>query len=343
MPINQLRRDPITGRWAIVLNTDIHLDDLIIQHDHSTKSPQTGLCPFCEENEKMTLPEIFAIRPPGTAPNSPGWSVRVVPDRHPVLQIYGDINNRGVGLYDVLDGIGAHEIVVESPRHYETLADLSDDQIAAILATFRERIIDLKRDERFRYVVVHKNSGEAISDTAHHLHSFVIASPVTPKRVRDELINAREYFEFKERCLFCDLIKQELITKERLVLEDGIYAAIAPFASRRPFELWLGPQRHQTFFEQDADLKTLASILKALLTRLSRLLNNPHYIMAIHSGPNMLAGKRRGYWQTLEKDYHWHIEITPQLISDTSLEVSSGFPVNSVLPEKAAELLRSIN
>lgn len=343
MPINQLRRDPITGRWAIVLNNDIHLDELIIRHDNSSMAPQTGLCPFCEQNETMTLPEIYAIRPPGTAANGPGWSVRVIPDRHPVLQIYGDINNRGVGLYDVLDGIGAHEIVVESPRHYETLADLPDDHIAAILATFRERIIDLKRDERFRYVVVHKNSGEAMGDTANHLHSFVIASPVTPKRVRDELINAREYYEFKERCLFCDLIKQELMTKERLVLEDGMYAAIAPFASRRPFELWVGPQRHQTFFEQDADLKTLASLLKALLSRLSRLLNNPHYIMAIHSGPNMLAGKRRGYWQTLEKDYHWHIEITPQLIGDTSLEVSSGFPVNSVLPEKAAELLRSIH
>ena len=339
MPVNQLRRDPITGRWAIILNDEFDLNDLIIQSPKLKNKSQT--CPFCENNENMTPPEIMALRNPGSPPNGPGWRVRVIPDRNPVLQIYGDINNRGVGLYDVLDGIGAHEIVIETPTHNQSVVDLSEDQIQEVLCTYKERILDLKKDERLRYIVVHKNTGEAIGETAHHCYSFVIGSPVTPKRVKDELVNSREYFQFKERCLFCDIIRQEATMKERLVLEDGLFFAYTPFASRRPFELWIGPQKHETFFEQNTEMKMLSKMLKALFTKLFKLLKNPDYILAIHSGPNLQAGKRRGYWQTLERDFHWHIEITPRLATDTSLEVGSGFPVNPVPPERAAELLRN--
>lgn len=290
----------------------------------------------------MTTPEIMALRNYGSLPNGPGWRVRVIPDRNPVLQIYGEINNHGVGLYDVLDGIGAHEIVIESPLHNQSIVDLSEVQIQEVLLTFKERILDLKKDERLRYVVVHKNTGEAIGETANHCYSFIIGSPVTPKRVKDELVNSREYYQYKERCLFCDIIRQEAEMKERLVLEDSLFFAYTPFASRRPFELWVGPQKHETFFEHSMEMKALSQMLKALFTRLFKLLNNPDYILAIHSGPNLQAGKRRGYWQTLERDFHWHIEITPRLNTDTTLEVGSGFPVNPMPPEKAAELLRNI-
>lgn len=340
MSINQLRRDPITGRWAIILNDDFDLHDLI------AKTPKiknkAHACPFCENNESMTPAEIMALRNPGSSPNGPGWRVRVIPDRHPVLQIYGDINNRGVGVYDVLDGIGAHEIVIETPFHNQSVIDLSEAQMQEVLETFQARILDLKKDERFRYILVHKNTGEAVGETVNHCYSFIIGSPVTPKRVKDELVNSREYFQFKERCLFCDIIRQEATMKERLVLEDGVFFAYAPFASRRPFELWIGPQRHETFFEQSTEMRMLSKMLKALFARFFKLLKNPDYILAIHSGPNLQAGKRRGYWQTLERDFHWHIEITPRLEIDTSLEVGSGFPVNPVPPEKAAELLITI-
>lgn len=342
MSVNQLRRDPITGRWAIILNDDFNLDDLIVTSPKASNKNQSSTCPFCENNESMTTPEIMALRNYGSLPNGPGWRVRVIPDRNPVLQIYGEINNHGVGLYDVLDGIGAHEIVIESPLHNQSIVDLSEVQIQEVLLTFKERILDLKKDERLRYVVVHKNTGEAIGETANHCYSFIIGSPVTPKRVKDELVNSREYYQYKERCLFCDIIRQEAEMKERLVLEDSLFFAYTPFASRRPFELWVGPQKHETFFEHSMEMKALSQMLKALFTRLFKLLNNPDYILAIHSGPNLQAGKRRGYWQTLERDFHWHIEITPRLNTDTTLEVGSGFPVNPMPPEKAAELLRNI-
>jgi len=342
MPINQLRRDPISGQWTIVLKDDFKLEELILNNEKKTVESQVGICQFCETKENMTPHEIMALRKEGFPQNGKGWRVRVIPDKNPVLQIYGDINNRGLGLYDVLDGIGAHEIVIETPRHNESLADLAPDQITEILWTYKERILDLKEDERLRYIMVHKNSGEAVGETAEHSYSFIIGSPVTPKRVRDELVNSREYYRYKERCVFCDIIRQEMMTEDRIIVKDGSYLAFAPFASRRPLEVWIAPQRHQTFFEQETEIRGLANILKAVLSKMFKLLNNPAYTMVLHSGPNIKAGRRRGYWQTLEKDYHWHLEITPRLRSYTSFEVSAGFPVNSVDPNRAAELLRGV-
>lgn len=340
MPINQLRRNPINGRWTIILMDQLNLSDLMVKKRKKPSSVEN--CQFCEGNEKMTPPEIMALRSEGYGANEGGWRIRVIPDKNPVLQIYGDLNNRGFGMYDVLDGIGAHEIVIESPKHTETFVDLSEDRMAEVFWTFRERILDLKEDSRFRYVLVHKNYGEAFGPTSEHSYSFIIASPITPKRVKDELINSRAYFDYKERCIFCDIIRQELTDQERVVLEDGKFIALTPFASSRPFEVWILPQKHETFFEQTSDLRPLAKLTKELLVRIHKLLNEPDYIMAIHSGPNLKAGRRRGYWQSLERDYHWHVEIMPRLRAYTSFEASSGFPINSVPPEKAAALLREI-
>lgn len=340
MPINQLRRNPVNGRWAIILMDQLNLDELIVENNrHDTKIVS---CQFCEGNEKMTPPEILALRKEGFGPNDAGWRVRVIPDKNPVLQIYGDINNRGFGMYDVLDGIGAHEIVIESPRHTERFVDLSEESISEIFWTYRERILDLKMDTRFRYILVHKNYGEAVGPTSGHSYSFVIGLPITPKRIKDELLCAKEYYSYKERCLYCDIIRQELTDNERIVVEDGKFVALTPFASSRPFEVWVMPQQHETFFEKSTDLRPLARLIKNILTRIRKLLNEPDYIMAIHSGPNINAGRRRGYWQSLEKDYHWHIEIMPRLRTYSSFEASSGFPINSVPPERAAALLKEI-
>ena len=342
MSINQLRRDPLTGRWTIILNDEVKLDRLII-NSRVKQEPLVGVCPFCEKNEKFTPNEIMALRKEGYGTNDSGWRVRVIPDKKPVLQIYGETNDRGVGLYDVLDGIGAHEIVIETPNHHEFLPDLSEDHITEVLWTYKERMLDLKEDERFRYIMVHKNSGEAQGMTIDHSYSFIIGSPITPKRVKDELVNSREYYHYKERCVLCDIIRQELMTKERIVSEDSYFVAFTPFASRRPFEVWLAPRKHQAFFEWESEIRALSAMLKTVLTRIFKLLHRPDYTMVIHSGPNLKAGRKRKYWQTLEKDFHWHIEITPRLRHYTGFEVSAGFPVNSILPGNAAELLRNID
>lgn len=341
MAMNQLRKDPITGKWAIISHEQAVLQDLVAkkQKRRVETEEQVRSCPFCEGNENQTPAEIWARRRPGSKPNEPGWQVRVIPDKNPVLQVYGELNNRGLGIYDMLDGIGAHEIVVEHPQHFKTWPDLTERNLEEVLLVFQERIVDLKRDSRFRYVLVHKNHGEAMGMTHQHSYSHIIATPITPRRVKDELINTRDYYLYKERCIFCDMIRQELKEAERVVLEDGHFIAMTPFASATPFEVWILPEKHETFFEKNPDSQFLASMLKEILAKLQRLLNDPNYIMVFHSGPNLNAKRRRNYWKTLQKDYHWHIEIIPRLRTFTSFELGSGFPINVLPPEKAAKIL----
>ncbi|MFQ5863694.1 MAG: DUF4931 domain-containing protein [bacterium] len=343
MSVNQLRRDPITGRWTIIIENKYDIHQLVcnkLPRERTPENKKESHCQFCEGFETETPSEIFSIRLDNSQKNEPGWSVRVIPDQKPILQIYGDLNNRGVGMYDVLDGIGAHEQVIESPTHCTQIPDMDVNHIKDVLSAYRERILDLKRDERFRYVLVHKNYGEGNVETVNHSHSHIIATPITPTRVKTELMNAMDYYQYKERCIFCDVINQEITDKERIILQNEKYLAFAPFSSRAPFEVWILPKKHETFFEWNLEHTLLASVLKEILSKISTIFNDPNYVMVLHSGPNMSAGKLRGYWKTLERDYHWHIEITPRFRGHTSFDLGSGFQINVVPPERAAAIIR---
>ena len=343
MSMNQFRRDPITGQWTIIIQNETDIDELI-SNKHSRKGldggdPRTN-CPFCSGSESRTPPEIFSIRHNKSQKDQTGWSVRVIPDKQPYLQIYGDLNNRGVGLYDVLDGIGAHELVIETPEHNTQLSDMSLSQVNDVLTAYRERILDLKKDSRFRYVLLHKNYGEGHEEVLGHSYSHIIATPMTPTRVKLELMNAMEHYRHKERCLFCDIIYQELDDDERVIIQNDEYLAIAPFASRSPFEVWILPKQHAPFFESKAEYDQLAVVLKEILGKTTTTLHNPNFVMVLHTGPNISTGKLRGYWKTVERDYHWHIEITPRFRGFTSFNVGSGFNINVVSPESATKILK---
>lgn len=343
MAMNQFRRDPITGRWSIIFQDEYKVEELIAstkprRKNHNRKTNQH--CQLCSGFEAETPPEIFAIRPDSSNKNDPDWKVRVIPDKQPFLQIYGDLNNRGLGMYDVLNGIGAHELVIESPKHKQAIYDMDLDQIQNILFAYRERFLDLKRDTRFRYVLMHKNYGDGQDASMSHAHSHIIATPITPARVKYELMNTREHYEYKERCLFCDVINQELSDDERVILQNDKFLAFTPFASRAPFEISIVPKQHETFFEWNNEYSQLAFILKEVLRKLNITLNDPNFVMVLYSGPNISAGKQRGYWRTIERDYHWHIDITLQFRGFTSFEIGSGFQINVISPETAARILR---
>ncbi len=340
MSINQLRRDPITGNWTIVVQDGKDVDFFRpLQSRRASSEPLNDFCDFCEGHEGETTGEIYALRHSGQK-NEPGWRVRVMPERYPVLQIHGELNNRGLGIYDMLDGIGAHELVIATPQHGRRLADLEEPQIVDVLTAYRERTLDLKRDTRFRYILIHESPGEGMGATINHAHGHIIATPITPLRVKEELQNAQDYYQYKERCLFCDVVRQEVDDAQRLVADNGVFAAFCPFASRAAFEVWILPKKHEPFFETNQQLPALAQILKAVLFKLRTVLNDPSYVLAVHSGPNLLAGKERGYWKTLERDFHWHIEIMPRLRGFASFEVGSGFQVLWISPERAAGHLR---
>ncbi len=302
---------------------------------------QPGPCVFCGGQEALDPHEIAAMRFPGTAPNTPGWLVRVLPNKFPALRIEGELVREGVGLFDMMSGIGAHEVIVETPDHNVELADLPEDHIAAVFRTFQDRVNDLQGDDRFKYVLIFKNQGYLAGATLGHAHSQLIATPVTPKRVKEELNGARRYYEFKHRCVFCDIIKQEMkLTPERMVLETDSFVVLSPFAAHVPFEVWILPKRHScdfgTISQQEAH--GLAYALKQTLLKLRVALSDPPFNFLIHTAP--FRRPRVGYWATIQQDFHWHLEIVPRVTRQAGFEEGSGFYINPILPEEAASVLK---
>jgi UDPglucose--hexose-1-phosphate uridylyltransferase len=337
----ELRHDPIQKRWVIIAtersrppDPPAHPPDL-----------DGALCPFCEGNEHKTPPEIIALRPGGSAPNQPGWQVRVVPNKFPALRIEGDLERRAAGIYDRMNGVGAHEVIIETPRHDLHLADMPVEQVARVIWTYRERLVDLLRDARFKYVLVFKNHGLAAGASLAHPHTQVIATPVTPLTLSGELQSAKEHFHHKERCLFCDILAQELESGERIVAGSGPLVAFAPFASRFPFEVSIMPRQHHASFAEISDeaIGHLAATLRDVLRRMKRALNDPPFNFLIHTIPNVKAPPRRShYWETIELDYHWHLELMPRLTRIAGFEWGTGFYINPTAPEHAAKYLREI-
>jgi UDPglucose--hexose-1-phosphate uridylyltransferase len=226
-----------------------------------------------------------------------------------------------------------------------SLADQSLEQIERVLRVCRERLVDLFRDLRFRYVLVFKNHGMAAGASLVHPHTQIIATPVTPKIIAGELISAKEHYHLKERCLFCDIIRQELDGGERVILARDQFVALTPFASRFPFEIFLAPLDHHSNFAELSDdaIPRLASVFKEALLRIRRCLNDPPYNFVIHTAPNVRARPRRtSYWDTIEADWHWHIEIMPRLTHVAGFEWGTGFYINPTAPEEAARYLREV-
>jgi UDPglucose--hexose-1-phosphate uridylyltransferase len=326
----ELRKDPATGRWVIIVTDSPRRPSDFIRQP--VPRPTAGVCPFDYGNEHKTPPEILAYRSSG-GPEEPGWRVRVVPNKFPVLGIEGELNRQGDGMYDKMSGIGAHEIIIETPEHTATFPELPEKQIEEVLWAFRERVNDLKRDRRFRYIILFKNYGAAAGATLEHSHSQLIALPVIPKRIKEEVEGARLFYDFKERCVFCDMIRQEIATGERLVIETDRFTVIQPYAPRFPFETWILPQRHESHFE-GADAPTLANlawVLRSILRKIDRVLERPAYNLIVQSAPVQDPPLAH---------YHWRIEIIPALARVTGFEWGTGLFINPTPPEEAARFLR---
>jgi len=326
----ELRKDPIIGRWVIIATDRAKRPSDFVRKQEDKPA---GFCPFCYGNEDKTPPEVMAYRESGTKPNQTGWWLRVVPNKFPALKIEGDLDRRGEGIYDLMNGIGAHEVIIETPDHNATMADYEEKQVEEILWSYRERMLELSKDRRFEYMMLFKNQGREAGASLDHPHSQLIAIPTVPKRVREEMDGGKAYYDFRERCVFCDMIKQELATKSRIVMENDKFVAFEPFASRFPFETWILPKRHETHFEkiQKADTGDLARILKGTLRKLRNCLDNPPYNFMVHTTP-VTEGEL--------PHYHWHIEITPKLTKVAGFEWGTGFYINPTPPEDAAAFLR---
>jgi len=340
----ELRKDPIIGRWVIIsVERAMRPNDFKVSH---AEDGEEDFCPFCEGHEDHTPPEIFAMRRPGSERNKPGWDTRVVPSISGRFTIHGNLERRGIGMYDVMNPIGAHEVIIESPTHYIDISQMDVDKLELALDTAVLRIVDLERDQRFKYCLLFKNHGARAggSKTTRHVRSQIIATPVTPTRVKEELRGSRIYYQYKERCLFCDIIRQELESGIRVVVDSMHMVAITPFASRFPFEIWILPKKHCADFIniQRDELKDLARVMKIVFSKLYKGLNDPPYNYMLHTAP-FRREKRSGYWLTIKEDYHWHIEVTPRITQVAGFEWGSGFYINPTPPEDAAKYLREID
>jgi UDPglucose--hexose-1-phosphate uridylyltransferase len=326
----ELRKDAVTGRWVII-STDRQKrpNDFRVERASVIGAEH---CPFCPGHENMTPPEVLAYRGNGGAPNSAGWDVRVVPNKFPALE--GTLDRHGEGLFDRMNGIGAHEVIIETPDHRKTLATMSEPEIERVLWAYRERMNDLKRDIRLRYILIFKNQGATAGATLEHAHSQLIALPIVPDYMRDEIDGARRHYTDKERCVFCDIIRQELAARRRVIHENGEIVALAPYAPRFPFETWILPKNHIARFEEAPrqQYESLARMIKSVLTRMDRALERPDYNMLIHSLP---------FSENAAELYHWHVEIIPKLTRTAGFEWGTGFYINPTSPEEATEVLRA--
>ncbi len=330
----ELRKDPISGRWVIIsTNRGKRPSDF----GRTIEERRGGFCPFCEGNEATTPPEVLAYRDSQSLPDTAGWTLRVVPNKFPALQIEGGLHKVGEGMFDKMNGVGAHEVLIETPKHDITIPQMGLKDVENMFWGFRDRILDLKKDERFKYIMVFKNHGSAAGASLEHPHSQLIALPIVPLVVQTEMDGASTYYNYKDRCVFCDIIHQEQTMQSRLVSENDDFIVICPYAPRFPFETWILPKQHSSVFEdcQKGEYANLAQVLQQTIARMDKVLQDPPYNFIIHNAP--LHEEHEVLY------YHWHIEIIPKLTKIAGFEWGTGFYINPTPPEDAATFLREID
>jgi UDPglucose--hexose-1-phosphate uridylyltransferase len=338
--MSELRKDPVSKRWVIFSPERAQRPNDF----QDTKPPyedeaKQKYCPFCSGNEKRSGDEILVypkIR--GRIPNTPGWWIRVLENKYPALSSNEQLGKKAVGIYDKMNAVGRHEVIVETEEHKYCTSQLTYEEIEKIIWAYRDRYLEISEDKNIKHILIFKNYGVEAGASIEHTHSQLIATPVVPKRVETALRGAEEYYSFRDRCVTCDILDEELSTGDRVVEENDDFLAFAFFAGRFPYETWIVPKSHNAHFGNisSQEVKSLAEILKNTLLRIKVALGDPNYNYVISTAPINIPGNSETY-------YHWHIEIMPKLTKIAGFEWGTGFYINPVLPEKAAEVLRSIN
>ncbi|MFC1559651.1 galactose-1-phosphate uridylyltransferase [Candidatus Margulisiibacteriota bacterium] len=333
----ELRQNPATKEWVIIATERATrpeefraLKEIVETEDDIKK------CPFCPGNESMTPGEIFSFRTYGTKPDTAGWWVRITPNKFPALVPEGDIHRIKIDeFFRHMDGVGEHEIIIETPDHTKTLATMDQKQIEEIFFAYRERYRKLAEDKRFELIILFKNHKREAGTSLIHPHSQMVATPVTPMHIRHRIEEAMRYFDDNGECVYCMMIKKELQANERLVHETDNFIAFIPFAATSPFETWVLPKKHSSSFEEITAVMTkeLGYVMRKTLSKMHNGLKDPAYNFVVMSSP---CHERNVEY------YHWHIQIVPRVARVAGFEMGSGIYINTVIPENAAKFLRDI-
>jgi len=330
----ELRKDPIVGRWVIISVERSRRPKNIARTKQN--SPEPG-CLLCLDNSSSLLSEKGILSGLSQSAHDVQWQACSLPDTNPALRMENPPERKGKGVFDTIRGVGTHEIIVEDPERCGNIAHLTEEQIGKVLACFVDRVKKMEGDPRSKYVLIYKDYEPHSKKLC---FSQLIAMPVAPKRIREKLIGARNYFQLHERCIFCDIIKQETREQKRIVAENDQFIALVPFASRFPFEILILPKQHShdiAVLGGNAQASA-AAIIKNILLKFEQGLGDPSYSMIFYFSPYI--EKKAGHWKTIEEDYHVHIEIIPRLTNIAGFEWGAGFFICPIAPEDAALYLR---
>lgn len=335
--MNELRQDVLTGRWVVV---SPHRSLRPNEFPLPVTSPDPRIeCPFCPGREHLTTPEITAVgRPAGAPENSPGWRLRCFPNKFPALEGAAHDEPARGGLFPRRPGEGRHEVIVCTPRHEATLADLTAAHLAELLGMVRDRTVALNLEAPGLFVLPFMNAGAEAGATLSHPHMQILVLPEVPESVRAKQERLAAHRARTEGCLACDLVAAECADGSRVIAGNEHWAAIAPWASRFPYEAAFWPRRHLSRLAgaPDAELEALAAVLKTVLAAQRRLHGNHSFNLVVVSGQEALDSVPGA----AHNGFHWHLELTPRLVRLAGFETGSGFFINPVLPESAAAALR---
>jgi len=333
----ELRQDPATREWVVIATERAKRPDEFARSEKKEEVPEYDPgCPFCPGNESMTPPEIWARRVGGGEPDGPGWTIRVVPNKFAALTPDAELNREEEhGFFRRMNGFGSHEVVVESPRHNVNFCSQPDAKAEEIVLAFRERYLALEKDKRYRLVTIFRNRGREAGTSLEHPHSQILATPIVPQHIRQRLEEATRYYDNHGRCVFCDMIEREREEADRVVMDEDGFLVFAPFGARVPFEIYIMPHDHHATFGEipEPEARQFARVLRRILSRLNRSVNDPPYNLVVRTAPFSDRG---------EDFYHWHVKIVPRLTTAAGFELGTGVYINVAVPEETAAFLRSV-
>jgi UDPglucose--hexose-1-phosphate uridylyltransferase len=325
----EFRQNRATKEWIIIARERAKRPDRFKLRRKKKKElpPFDPGCPFCPGNESKTPAEVFSLR------KGKRWHIRVIPNKYPALVSEGRFLVQSEGFFIKARGIGCHEVIIHTPWHNRSLANLALSQVEKVCLTYRQRYLDLEKDKKIKLIIIFENHGETAGTSLPHPHSQLVALPLVPASIRHLLEEAMRYYDDHGCCVFCDMISQELKTKKRVVARTGDFVAFHPFASRTPFETWIVPLKHNAGFGsiRESECRKMAEILKATLQMLDKSLSDPDYNLLIRTAP--IKDAQEDY-------YHWHVQILPRLTTPAGFELGSGIFINTTLPEETAQFLR---
>lgn len=336
----ELRQDIVSGRW-VVIATERAKRPESFSKEVSGEQKSDSICPFCYGNEHLTPPEVMAYRDDPSRDTS-GWQVRVVPNKYPAFVFGEKVNNEDSEIYSMLEGAGAHEVIISNPSHHKSFALLTPEEAALVVSAYRDRYLTLKENEQIKSILLIVNHGKTAGASLEHPHSQLFAVPLVPKMIQEELKGSVKHFKETNKCVFCKLIEYELRKGIRIIEETENFVAFAPYASRVPFEVWIIPKNHEPRFEtvNEEVIREFAALVQSTLNRLYVGLGDPPYNYYLHTLPCRGIGSKL---VDLESVYHWHLEILPKLSIMAGFELGADISINVTRPEDTVQFLRNVS